>query len=116
MITVGPGLLNEGQKTEGGTAHEAFIFPGENGFNFCKTQWKPYDAVVIACLFAARDYFSPDQLEIASDGEDDPDAFEAGRQLYAETFCASQKTCSTAAGTLLGPALEWLFCAGSLSP
>lgn len=53
----------------GADAHEPFSFPGTNGFNFCKTQWKPYDAVVVACLLVARDHFPPDVLEISSDGQ-----------------------------------------------
>jgi hypothetical protein len=75
----------------GENAHEPFIFPREKGFNFCKTQWKPYNEVVVACLFVARDHFSPSQLEIASDGQVEPDAFQDGRQLYAETFSRQPK-------------------------
>ena len=75
----------------GEEAHEPFIFPGEEGFNFCKTAWKPYDAVVVACLFVARDHFSPGQLKIASDGKGELDAFQAGRQLYVETFSRQPK-------------------------
>ena len=63
----------------GEDAHEAFRFPGlrrdvplrgpdGGSFEFCKTQWKPYDEVVTACLIAARDHFPPDVLEIMSDG------------------------------------------------
>ena len=75
----------------GDDAHEPFVFPGGNGFIFCKTQWKPYDAVVVACLFVARDHFSPQQLEIASDGEGEADAFQDGCQLYVETFSRQPK-------------------------
>lgn len=70
-------------------AHEAFWFPGDlevkrpytmvelngkrtvhnpTGFNFCKTARKPYDAAVTACLLIARDFFSPEELRISSDG------------------------------------------------
>ena len=49
-------------------SHEPFIFPNKDGFNFCKTQWKPYDVAVTALLIAARDHFSPKELEIGSDG------------------------------------------------
>ena len=70
-------------------AHEPFIFPGEPGFNFCKTEAKPYDEVVVACLFVARDHFPASQLEIASDGQDDPSAFDAGRESFEK--CLSRK-------------------------
>ena len=56
----------------GEESHETFVFPAPfdaPGFNFVKTQWKPYDVVVVACLIAARDYFKPDELAIGSDGE-----------------------------------------------
>jgi hypothetical protein len=52
----------------GEDAHEPFVFPGQPGFNFCKTAYKPYDEVVTACLIAARDYFPPSILNISSDG------------------------------------------------
>jgi len=66
----------------GEDAHETFAFPGDMGFNFCKTQWKPYDDVVVACLLVARDYFPEEVLEIASDGQGEPGAFRAGQELY----------------------------------
>ncbi len=66
----------------GEMAHEPFSFPEKIGFNFCKTQWKPYDRVVTACLLIARDYFSQDVLQISSDGE--WAAWDSGARLYAE--------------------------------
>lgn len=63
-------------------AHEPFYFPGEVGFNFCKTQWKPYDAVVVACLLAAADHFAPDVLEIRSDGIWEEGDWQPGASLY----------------------------------
>lgn len=62
-------------------AHEPFAFPGTPGFSFCKTNQKPYDEVVVACLYAARDHFSPHTLLIRSDG--DTEDLAEGRQLYA---------------------------------
>lgn len=52
----------------GGDEHEPFVFPGDMGFNFCKTAYKPYDEVVTACLIVARDHFPPSVLGIDSDG------------------------------------------------
>ncbi len=64
-------------------AHETFVFPFafDEGFNFVKTQWKPYDVVVVACLIVARDHFKPEELAIGSDGEWGRD-WNAGAQLY----------------------------------
>src|SRR5688500_15049848 len=39
----------------GAGAHEPFRFPGKPDFDFVKTERKPYDAVVTACLIVARD-------------------------------------------------------------
>ena len=64
----------------GEMAHEPFTFPDRIGFNFCKTQWKPYDRVVTACLLIARDHFSRDVLQISSDGE--WGAWDSGARLY----------------------------------
>jgi hypothetical protein len=50
-------------------AQEKFVFPGSVGFNAVRTEGKPYDAVVTASLITARTCFSPDTLEIASDGD-----------------------------------------------
>jgi hypothetical protein len=48
--------------------HEPFFFPGKvQGVHHCKANTPPYDAVVTACLLAARDHFPPDALEIGSD-------------------------------------------------
>lgn len=68
----------------GDGAHEPFVFPGKVGFQFVKTMWKPYDAVVTACLIVARDHFTRDELEIKSDGT--WDAWRAGRALYIEVL------------------------------
>ncbi|HVH45244.1 MAG TPA: hypothetical protein VM925_22985 [Labilithrix sp.] len=34
-----------------------------------KTAQNPYDEVVVACLFVAKDHFPYDVLEISSDGD-----------------------------------------------
>jgi hypothetical protein len=48
--------------------HETFWFPGEDGFNFCKTARKPYDIVVVACLAAAKDVYGS-EIKVSSDGD-----------------------------------------------
>jgi len=58
--------------------HETFHFPGEGGFNFCKTASKPYDIVVTACLAAAKDIFGS-EISVGSDG--DPEDWVAGVAL-----------------------------------
>jgi hypothetical protein len=72
----------------GDDAHEPFVFPyvfpDHTSFNFCKTQWKPYDEVVTACLIVARDHFSPSVLEISSDGSWDD--WRSGAKLYASVL------------------------------
>jgi hypothetical protein len=67
-------------------SHEPFIFPGQVGFNFCKTQGKPYDAAVVACLLVARDHFPSDVLEIASDGDWNHGDWADGSRLYKSVF------------------------------
>ena len=57
------------------------VHPRTPDFQFTKTQWKPYDEVVVACLIAARDHFPPAVLTIESDGEWSPD-WAAGAHLY----------------------------------
>lgn len=49
-------------------AHETFVFSKKSGFNFCKTQRKPYDAVVCACLLTAMDIFGSD-ISFSSNGD-----------------------------------------------
>ena len=70
----------------GENAHEPFVFPGEVGFNFCKTEWKPYDEVVTACLIVARDHFPASVLAIDSDGEWYGGDWDKGAQLYQSVF------------------------------
>jgi hypothetical protein len=70
----------------GEQAHEPFVFPGKQGFNFCKTACKPYDAVVTACLLVARDHFPREELEIESDGDWNEGAREPGSRLYEKVL------------------------------
>ena len=39
----------------------------EGVFNFCKTEYRPYDAVVVSILHVARS-LAPDAIEVSSDG------------------------------------------------
>ena len=47
--------------------YETFTFPGEAGFNFCKTQYRPYDEVITAILIVAA-HHAPGAVEVSSDG------------------------------------------------
>ena len=52
----------------GDDAHETFVVtPDAVGFNFCKTNEKPYDVVVVAVLIAMYRAYG-DAVEISSDG------------------------------------------------
>ena len=67
---------------EGG--HETFgIRLGDEGFDFCKTAEKPYDAVVTASLIHAKKIFG-DSIEIKSDGG--WIHWEGGQLLYETVF------------------------------
>lgn len=61
---------------------ETFTFTREANldFNFCKTERKPYDDVVTACLIALKRAYG-DKVEIGSDGDWESD-WVAGRALY----------------------------------
>ncbi len=88
----------------GRKAHEPFVFPyvlpDHDSFNFCKTQLKPYDEVVTACLIVARDHFSPAVLEIDSDGEW-PD-WSRGARLYTSVFGRPARNPMTSNGLAAG--------------
>jgi hypothetical protein len=97
----------------GAQAHEPFVFPGRLGFNFTKTEWKPYDEVVTAALIVARAHFSADELKIASDG--DWSEWARGRGLYEETFRKDAPNPLLAAGRHEPSRREnWLISAGIL--
>ena len=52
----------------GEDSHETFAWGMDSsGFNFCKTAYKPYDAVVTACLIHLKDVYG-DAVDIGSDG------------------------------------------------
>lgn len=58
-------------------------------FDFCKTAYKPYDAVVTAVLIRAKVIYGK-LVEIRSDGDWENDSeygnWRAGRELYARVF------------------------------
>lgn len=85
-------------------AHETFYWAGQpehkewrvgepTYFNFCKTNHKPYDAVVTAILIRAKVIYG-DSVQIGSDGdwESNPNfsdgygSWENGRELYERVF------------------------------
>lgn len=64
----------------GEDGHETFLvqFGVETAFDFCKTAYKPYDALVVAALVLIE-AANPDTFSWSSDGEDEDHA--AGREL-----------------------------------
>jgi len=53
----------------GDLSHESFgLSPQTTGFEFTKTQRKPYDKHVLACLILAKEYFG-DIIKVSSDGD-----------------------------------------------
>jgi hypothetical protein len=74
-------------------AYEALLWPpdpthgaDEEGFlfEFCKTNWRPYDAAVVACLLAAKERLGGD-MRVGSDAEEE-EAWEPARELFRATF------------------------------
>ena len=54
-------------------SHETFLFPGFDqplnpDFAFCKTERKPYDTIVVACLLVAKHHLGA-AIEVSSDGD-----------------------------------------------
>ena len=68
----------------GDNAHESFSITSEDvGYDFCKTGFKPYDAVVTAILIHAK-YCFKDGIKIKSDGNWVD--WEGGTLLFEEVF------------------------------
>jgi hypothetical protein len=84
----------------GDDAHEPFVFPGQTGFNFCKTAAKPYDEIVTACLIVARDHFPASVLSISSDGSWEDWA--AGAKLYRSVLRRPARNPMAESWTALG--------------
>jgi hypothetical protein len=57
----------------GDDAHETFNFIKKTGWNFCKTQRKPYDDLVCGCLQIAKDIFKND-IDVISDGDNNDES------------------------------------------
>lgn len=65
----------------GSDSHETFYWASDaSGFNFCKTAYKPYDAVVTACLMHLKECYG-DAVSIGSDGSWSGD-WQDGARLY----------------------------------
>ena len=86
----------------GDDSHEPFVFPGELGFNFCKTEAKPYDAVVTACLLVARDHFPESMLSIDSDGSWLEGDWREGKSLYCSVLGRAARDPMSPAGRVVG--------------
>ena len=68
----------------GEDAHETFVVRREHtGFKFCKTQRKPYDVVVTACLICLQSCLR-DDVQVSSDGEWED--WKEGMNLFKEVF------------------------------
>jgi hypothetical protein len=62
-----------GQGDNGG---ESFVLGVESsGFEFTKTNLRPYDNHVYACLLLAKEYFG-DSIRVSSDASDDEESYE----------------------------------------
>jgi hypothetical protein len=61
----------------GDNAHETFALGKDSsGFNFTKTQRKPYDHHVLACLLLAKEYFG-ENIHVSSDGDNNDKEIES---------------------------------------
>ena len=55
----------------GAEGHETFVFHKDKHSNFCKTNRKPYDAIVVKILAHAHS-IAPDAVYLGSDGNSQP--------------------------------------------
>jgi len=74
----------------GDDAHEDFWFSRtNNGYEFCKTARKPYDATVTVCLLLIKHHYGWD-ADISSDGRNQDgsveEEFQDGRDLFSKIF------------------------------
>jgi hypothetical protein len=74
-------------------SYEAFLWPPDPDvdvdqagfrFDFCKTNWRPYDAAVVACLLVAKERLGPD-MQMGTDAEEE-EAWAPGISLFRSTF------------------------------
>jgi len=66
--------------------YETFLFPGFGSppnpdFAFCKTEPKPYDAIVVACLLVAKHHLGA-AIEVSSDGDWEDEWFTGVRSSH----------------------------------
>lgn len=92
------GYGNEGTEAEindevvifngcGDDSYETFVIDYENiEWGFCKTAMKPYDEVVVACLYGASQIFGEDGFKWSSDGNGEEGDFDEGKALYEKTL------------------------------
>jgi len=100
--TIRDSILTFNMKGDDEEIGEPFVFPGRTGYNFCKTNGKPYDVVVAACMLVMLDHFSKDEVVISSDG-DSKEEWEEGAALFKKVLGRSPKnTKSSALTEILG--------------
>jgi hypothetical protein len=86
----------------GAEAHETFsiefnyLVELKENFNFCKTNHKPYDTVVVAILCAVKALFADSIIKVSSDGdtkdwEDGTALYERALKLQASTSSSSSR-------------------------
>lgn len=76
----------------GDNSHETmcFKFDGSGEWDFCKTNGKPYDTLVVASLMLAEELGIISSW--SSDGDDEYGDFDKGRALYESCHVTSDKT------------------------
>lgn len=80
-------VITFNQKSEGTKVGDPFVFPGNIGYNACKTNKAPYDVTVTACLIVAMEHFSKDEIAIGSDGKiNEAGEWKEGITLFRKVF------------------------------
>jgi hypothetical protein len=69
----------------GEAGHETFLIQRTNLSDFCKTNRKPYDAAVCACLIVLRAHLG-EKFIITSDGDDDEEGWPIARKACQEVL------------------------------
>lgn len=88
-VSVESGVIQFNGKEDYG--HETFYLnKNRSGFNFCKTNYKPYDLSVCAMLLILAEHAS-DYFSLSSDGDIDSD-FEEAIALYKSLYNKDPKT------------------------
>lgn len=111
--TIRDSMLTFNMKGPDDDIGEPFVFPGQVGYNFCKTNGLPYDPVVTACLLVVMDHFSKDEVTVGSDGKMNEGDWEPGITLYKKVLGREPKNSkSNALGDLINninlkPTWDW---------